>query len=159
MFAPELVDRILDNVPVGRLAQIDDRGHAQGLPFVFGRVGNALWSPVDGKPKKRASLERLDWIAAHPEVCVVVDHYCEDWSQLWWLKLYCHGEVVRGTHAEWEQAVGVLETKYPQYATVPLFSGEPTMIRLERLEWKSWSVGGPGVVEAWLNREYAAPGR
>jgi PPOX class probable F420-dependent enzyme len=156
VFPAALVDRILDTAPVGRLAQIDDRGAAQALPFVFARVAGALWSPVDGKPKRHARLRRLAWIAEHPEVCVLIDHYGEDWSQLWWLKLYCRAEVHHDGHPVWPRAANALRDKYAQYAQTPLFAGEPTMIRLQWRDWRSWSAGGAGVVEAWLQREAAA---
>jgi len=87
VFSTSLVERLLDAVPVARLAQIDHRGGVHALPFVFTRVGCALWSPVDGKPKNHARLSRLAWIEEHPEVCVLVDHYGPDWSGLWWIKL------------------------------------------------------------------------
>ncbi len=153
MFVEDLVERIADAAPVGRLAQIDGHGFPQALPFVFARVGNALWSPVDGKPKKHARLSRLDWIAAHPDVCVLIDHYDADWSQLWWLKLYCRAEVFRHAHSEWEQATRVLAQKYGQYEQTPMFSGDPTMIRFEWREWKSWSAGGEATVFEWLANE------
>jgi PPOX class probable F420-dependent enzyme len=152
MFASTLVERILDTASVARLAQIDDRGAAQALPFVFARVADALWSPVDGKPKRHPRLSRIAWIAKRPEVCVLVDHYGEDWSQLWWLKLYCRAEVCHDVHPGWQRAAAALREKYAQYAEVPLFSGDPTMIRLQWHDWKSWSAGG---VEGWLATEKA----
>lgn len=156
MFAKNIVERIADAAPVARLGQLDEEGHPQALPFVFARTGDALWSPVDGKPKKHARLSRLAWIAKHPEVCVLVDHYADDWSRLWWLKLYCHAEVFRGSHPEWEQAITKLGQKYDQYAATAMFSGDPTMIRFEWREWKSWSAGGDAAVLAWLKSETRA---
>lgn len=156
MFAASLVERLLEAAPVARLAQIDDRGNAQALPFVFVRLADALWSPVDGKPKRHARLSRLTWITERPEVCVLVDHYGEDWSQLWWLKLYCHAEIFRENHPQWNQAVAALTKKYAQYADISLFSGNPTMIRLQWREWKSWAAGGVTSVEAWLAAEKTA---
>jgi PPOX class probable F420-dependent enzyme len=141
---------------VARLAQIDNQGRVQVLPFVFARVGSALWSPVDGKPKKHARLSRLDWIAEHAEVCVLIDHYAADWTRLWWLKLYCRAEVHRGEHLEWEQAETALMEKYPQYAETPLYAGDPTMIRFECRKWKSWSADGGANAAAWLEAEVAA---
>lgn len=158
MFSAALVERILDTAPVARLAQIDDRGEAQALPFVFARVADALWSPVDGKPKRHARLSRLAWIAERPEVCVLIDHYGADWSQLWWLKLYCRAEVFRGDHPQWESAAAALAEKYAQYGDIPIFSGDPTMIRLQWREWKSWSAAAAGV-EAWLAAEKTAQRR
>ena len=34
----------------------------------------------------RPALRRLDNIAANPAVCLLVDHYEDDWSRLWWVR-------------------------------------------------------------------------
>jgi PPOX class probable F420-dependent enzyme len=142
MFQPILVQRILDAFPIARLALNDAQGLPQALPFVFVRIGQSLWSPVDGKPKRHARLSRLDWIVERPEVCVLIDHYDENWSRLWWLKLFCRGKICHGDHADWQLAVTGLTDKYPQYATTPVFSGEPTMVRFDYHSWKSWAAAG-----------------
>lgn len=159
MFEKDLVEGIVDVAPVARLGQRDERGLPQTLPFVFARVGNALWSPIDGKPKKNTRLSRLAWIEKHPEVCVLIDHYENDWGQLWWLKLYGRAEVFHDTHVEWEQALRTLGQKYAQYAEIPILSDDPTMIRIEWDRWKSWAAGGEAAVWTWLRTESAAPER
>lgn len=150
MFSPELVERILDTAPVARLAQKDLEGGPQALPFVFARVERSLWSPVDGKPKKRAKLSRLDWVAAEPQVLVLVDHYTDDWTQLWWLKLFGHATVVGEREPGWSEAIRGLAAKYPQYRETPMFAGVPTMVRIDIEHWKSWASSG----EAALRRRY-----
>ena len=153
MFEKNLVDRLVDIAPVARLGQKDERGLAQTLPLVFVRVGNALWSPIDGKPKKSTRLNRLVWVDMHPDVCVLIDHYEDDWAQLWWLKLYGQAAVFRRSHSEWEQAINLLGQKYRQYEETPMLTGEPTMIRIELGLWKSWAAGGESAVWDWLERE------
>jgi PPOX class probable F420-dependent enzyme len=153
VFSKSTVERILDRFPVARLGQLDDAGLAQALPFVFVRAAGALWSPIDGKPKKRAALDRIGWIENHPDVCILVDHYEADWTKLWWLKLFCDGRVIRGSHEHWSAAVGALAAKYPQYPDVPMFIGEPTMLRFEIKRWKSWAAQGDEALEAWLASE------
>lgn len=148
MFSADLVERILDTMPVACLAQQDLNGGPQALPFVFTRVGRSLWSPVDGKPKKRAQLSRLEWIAADPRVLVLVDHYEDDWSQLWWLKLAGHASVVDEHEPGWQDAVSGLAGKYPQYEQTPMFAGKPTMVRIEILHWKSWACSGESAVRS-----------
>ena len=87
VIAPELVTAILDRAPVGRLVLCDLGDRPQGLPFVFARVDDAIYSPIDGKPKRRAELSRLAWIERRPEASVIVDHYEADWSRLWFLSI------------------------------------------------------------------------
>lgn len=142
MFSADLVERILDATPVARLAQKDLDGDPQALPFVFSRVAHGLWSPIDGKPKKRPQLSRLEWIAADPQVLVLVDHYEDDWTQLWWLKLSGRASIVDEHEPGWHEAVGGLASKYPQYGQTPMFAGVPTMLRIEILHWKSWAFSG-----------------
>ncbi len=150
MFSPELVERILDTAPVARLAQKDLDGGPQALPFVFARIERILWSPIDGKPKKHAKLSRLDWLAAAPQVLVLVDHYADDWTQLWWLKLFGEATVVNEHEPGWGGAVRELSVKYPQYRETPMFVGVPTMVRIEIDRWKSWASSG----EDALRRRY-----
>jgi PPOX class probable F420-dependent enzyme len=151
MFTLSLVEKIIDQMPVARLAQLDDEGAVQVLPFVCARVGNTFWSPIDGKPKKHAGLRRLEWIAEHPQVCVLFDHYADDWSQLWWLKLFCNAASYQGDHEDWDKAIQAVTGKYPQYTETPLFLGPPTMIRFDVTGWKSWSAGSEAAVEALLH--------
>jgi len=57
---------------------------------------------------------------------------------------------VRAPHEQWERAAAGLQRKYPQYQAIPMFAGEPTMIRFAYARWKSWSAGGAVAAEAWL---------
>jgi len=150
VFSSALVEHFLDTAPVARLAQIDPDGQAHALPFVFARIGRSLWSPVDGKPKRHARLSRLNWIGERPEVCVLVDEYVSDWTRLWWLKVFCRAEVVRGEHRDWHSAETALAEKYPQYGSIPMFAGEPTMVRFEIVEWRSWAAAGDAALEQGL---------
>jgi PPOX class probable F420-dependent enzyme len=82
-----LLNRLLDTVPVARLALLDGDERPYALPIVFARVGASLWSPVDGKPKRHGRLARLARIRRSPEVSVLIDDYADDWRRLWWLRL------------------------------------------------------------------------
>ena len=58
------------------------------VPITFALLpGDRLVSIVDQKPKSTTRLRRLDNIRAHPEVTVLVDHYEDDWTRLWWVRL------------------------------------------------------------------------
>ena len=75
---------------------------------------DTLVSVVDGKPKRSANLLRLANVRAHPAVSVLVDHYDDDWTRLWWVRLDGVAEVVVDG-ADHEYALSLLEAKYPQY--------------------------------------------
>jgi PPOX class probable F420-dependent enzyme len=119
---------------VGRLATIDSDGRAAMVPFGFVLDGQTLFSSVDQKPKSTTRLRRLDNIRRDPRVTVLVDHYEDDWSRLWWVRLRGRGRVIdRGP--ERDRAVGLLVEKYPQYRDSPP-SGP--VIAIEVDEWRGW---------------------
>jgi PPOX class probable F420-dependent enzyme len=89
------------------------------VPFVYALDGGGrIVSAVDHKPKRPERLQRLDNIRAVPEVTVLVDHYDEDWSTLWWVRARGVAEVVEpaaGRDADHAGAIAALVAKYPQY--------------------------------------------
>lgn len=141
-FAEEAVARILERWPVARLALLDEAGEPRQLPIVFAPAEGALWSPVDGKPKRSADLARLRLLELHPRVSLLLDEYADDWSRLWWLELRGRAEVVRAEREADARVAGpaaALRTKYPQYASTPLFVGAPTLIRVTVENARGWA--------------------
>ena len=100
--------------PVARLATVDAGGRPRVVPCCFALDGDVAYSAVDHKPKRSARLARLDDIRANPAVCLVVDHYEDDWSKLWWVRLDGTARVVEDG-PEWERGVELLVAKYAQY--------------------------------------------
>ena len=99
---------------VGRLASIDATGRPHVVPICFAVAGNAIVSVVDHKEKRTLELRRLDNVRQNPAVQLLVDHYADDWSLLWWVRVSGEGRVVEGG-AERDDAIDVLATKYVQY--------------------------------------------
>jgi PPOX class probable F420-dependent enzyme len=118
------------------LATLRADGGAALVPIVFAHVEGALWSPIDGKPKRSAELARLTHIAGDARVSVLLDAYSEDWSRLWWLRIEGSATAVRDDLARAEAA---LCAKYPQYAATPLHAGEAQLLRIELARVTSWS--------------------
>jgi PPOX class probable F420-dependent enzyme len=84
------------------------------VPICFAVAGDRLVSAVDQKPKRTVHLRRLENIRRSPDVQLLVDHYDDDWSVLWWVRMSGHGRVVdRGATAE--EAIDALARKYAQY--------------------------------------------
>lgn len=131
----EIVESLLDTWPVARLATVTADGDPHLVPIVFARAADALWSPVDGKPKTTPHLARLAHIAAHSRVCVLLDHYAADWQTLWWIRVDATATLEAG-HPEAEAA---LRAKYPQYRETPLFRGAPTLLRIVPMAVAGWS--------------------
>ena len=84
MFATE-AGRLFAAAPVARLATVGPDGCPHLVPVVFAVDGDVVYTAVDGKPKVSLRLRRLANIAARPQVSLLVDHYDDDWSRLWWV--------------------------------------------------------------------------
>ncbi len=108
------------------------------MPIVFARAGGALWSPVDGKPKRGGELARIRHVARDSRVSLLIDAWHADWAALWWLRLEGRASVTREEASGFAAAAHALRAKYPQYAQVPLFRGAPTLLRIEIARCRSW---------------------
>lgn len=132
--AQEARDRVA-HAAVGRLATLDSDGRPNLVPFCFALAGETLYTSVDAKPKRSRRLRRVENIRARPDVTVIVDHYEEDWSRLWWVRLRGKGRVLEEAD-ERERALALLAAKYEQYRVQPP-AGPVIAIDIE--EWRAWS--------------------
>jgi PPOX class probable F420-dependent enzyme len=70
---------------VARLATVGVRPHL--VPVTFALVGDdTIVTAIDHKRKRTTALQRLKNIKANPQVAVLVDHYDDDWTGLWWVR-------------------------------------------------------------------------
>ncbi len=99
---------------VGRLATVTEIGTPHVVPCCFAVEGDRLYSAVDGKPKSTTALKRLANIRAQPAASLVVDHYAEDWTELWWVRVDGTATVVESSD-ERQLALDALAAKYEQY--------------------------------------------
>ena len=97
--------------------------------------GERLFNAVDGKPKRSRDLRRLRNLRARPWATVLVYHYEEDWTRLWWARLRGLAEVLEDGDAA-RRALALLIAKYPQYERDPP-AGPVVAMRLA--EWHGWS--------------------
>jgi PPOX class probable F420-dependent enzyme len=140
------IEEILGRWPVADLATLGDDGRPHLVPIVFARVGGALWSPIDGKPKSGRELARIRNLRRDPRVTLLLQHYDDDWTRLWWLRLAGEAQVLRVTESDGaRRAAAALRAKYPEYARVPLTGPEGIMLRI--------AVGAP---RSWCASEAAA---
>ena len=104
------------------------------VPVTFVLDGDVVRTAVDAKPKRSPRLARLDDIAGDPRVSLLVQHWDEDWSRLWWVR--ADGEAaVSDDRDELAAATAALRAKYPQYAEVPV-TGPVIVVRVRR--WRHW---------------------
>ena len=108
----------LDAAPVARLATVRPEGTPHLVVITFARDGDRLVTAVDQKPKRTSALQRLRNIEVHPDVSLLVDHYEDDWAQLWWVRVDGVAEVVTEEPRRAE-LLPPLVAKYPAYRDEP----------------------------------------
>ena len=89
---------------------------------------------MDAKPKTTQRLRRLTNIERNPQVSLLVDHYDEDWTQLWWVRV----DGIATIHREgstMQAGRELLRTKYAQYQSVSLTG---PVIAVDVRRWSSW---------------------
>lgn len=117
-----------------RLGTADAEGRPHLVPATFAISGDTIVIAVDHKPKRSTNLKRLRNIIENPAVALLVDHYEDDWTQLWWVR--ADGVAVVEPDGTKLEQVELLVSKYPQYQeTRP--SGQVIVVSVRR--WSGWS--------------------
>lgn len=130
----DLRGRVADE-QVARLATVDPDGRPHLVPIVFALLGDTLYSAVDAKPKRSRTLRRIENARERPAVTVLVDHYEDDWTQLWWARLRGRARVLdEGEEAA--RALAALVVKYEQYREA---APELPVLAVDVDEWRAWS--------------------
>jgi PPOX class probable F420-dependent enzyme len=120
--------------PVARLATVTPEGVPHLVPVVFAVDQGRIYTAIDAKPKTTQRLRRLTNIERNPHVSLLVDHYADDWTQLWWVR----ADGVATIHADDEAmrtGYRLLRAKYVQYQSVPL-NGPVIVVEVRR--WAGW---------------------
>jgi len=123
---------------VGRLATVDASGTPHLVPLVFALDETTIVWAVDQKPKRSRDLKRLANIRANPNVELLVDHYDEDWTALWWVRASGPCRVL-SDHREVDRAIELLLTKYEQHRAHPP-RGPFLAIEVVHVRW--WEAAG-----------------
>lgn len=124
-----------EQAPVAALATVSPSGAPHLVPIVFALLDDVVYTAVDAKRKSTKNLRRLANIEANPHVCMLVDHYADDWTQLWWVRADGMAAVHRGGE---EMGTGyyLLRRKYSQYQRIAL-DGPVVTVQVQR--WSSWT--------------------
>ncbi len=145
MKRPQLLQHLASS-RVARLATVDAGGRPHIVPLVFAVNDDAdrIYSAVDYKPKRTHQLKRLDNIAVNPAVALLVDHYDDDWSRLWWVRVDGTAAVI-DTGPQWERAIAALAAKYAQYRGHPP-DGSAIVVTIDRIS--GWAADEPSARES-----------
>jgi PPOX class probable F420-dependent enzyme len=127
---------------VARLATADANAHPAVIPVCYVFDGARIYSPLDEKPKSVAaqSLKRVRNIEANPRVALLIDDYCEDWSNLQYVLVSGVAEIVEPGGEEHARAVTLLRDKYHQYQAMAIESAP--IIKITPTRIKQWSYRG-----------------
>jgi PPOX class probable F420-dependent enzyme len=142
---------------VARLATADADGRPYIVPVCYAFDGARFYSPLDEKPKRTAAaqLKRVRNIEAQPEVSLVIDRYDDDWSQLAYVQVAAHAELLAPEDEGHATAVVLLRERYPQYRTMALEQSQ--LIAMAPTAVTSWRVAAEDAEQqtnSWLE-----PGR
>jgi PPOX class probable F420-dependent enzyme len=120
---------------VARLATVTPDGRPHVVPCCFALVDDTVVSAVDDvKAKSSRTLQRVANLRATPVATLVVDHYDDDWSTLWWVRVDGAARVL-DAGPDREVALDALVAKYPQYAVA---RPPGVVIALDVARWASW---------------------
>lgn len=140
---PGWARELLDHSPLGHLSYLDDRDRPRVLPVTYAVSGDALWTAIDHKPKRKPAdrIARVRYLRRRPEAALCVDHYEDDWSRLAWVQAIGSIEIRErdGGDGATSAALENLRAKYANYVEEPP-EGPFMALRPERV--LCWRAGG-----------------
>lgn len=121
---------------VARLATLRSDGTPRLVPITFVLVDGLICSAVDDlKPKSGRRLARLDDVERDPRAALIADHYTEDWTQLWWVRVDGRASVHRDGPTR-KAALDALTAKYPPYRAA---RPDGALLVIDPTHWSGWS--------------------
>lgn len=122
--------------PVLRLATVASDGQPHVIPCTFAVDSlERIAIGVDNKPKSTIDLRRLRNIADNPRVSLIVDHYDDDWNNLWWARADGVATIERSGDAH-TRLWALLRSSYPQYDG-QILEGPVIVVTVET--WSGWA--------------------
>jgi PPOX class probable F420-dependent enzyme len=107
------------------------------VAVTFVVIGLNVVHMVDEKPKTTPHLQRLRNVEATPTASLLVDHYDEEWTSLWWVRVDGEVTVEKDTRNWWE-AHTRLKGKYRQYRNHPP-NGPAIFLSIDHVSYWQWS--------------------
>ena len=129
--------KLFAQVRIAHLATADSKAAPHVIPVCFAYDGPCIYSVIDQKPKRSGAmdLKRVRNILTNPRVALVLDHYEEDWSKLWYLLVTGRAELLE-SGTEHQKAIELLREKYPQYQRMSIENSPVIKIKMTKLiDW------------------------
>ncbi len=139
----ESVRATLESARHGYLSTASIAGEPHLQPVVFQALDDSIYIAIDEKPKTTLHLRRLTNIEENPQFALLIDHYDDDWSRLWWILLRGPADVLWPDQWDADEAARVfaaLRAKYPQYE--PMSLEQRPLLRLRPTRITRWSASG-----------------
>ena len=132
---PAIAEERVAQARVGRLATVNAKGRPHIVPVCFALHRGRIVTAVDAKPKATTQLARLENVHATGRASLLVDHYEEDWTRLWWVRVDGPAAVTDD-----DAAISTLAAKYEQYR-----NQRPAgpVIAIDPERWRSWIPSEP----------------
>ena len=120
----------------GVLATLNAARGVDAVPVVFAWDSGRILVPVDTvKPKRSTNLRRVRNVQDDPRCVLLVDHYSDDWDELWWVRVDGWASVIEDERGL-QEPLDVLASRYEQYR-VRRPAGPVILIQADH--WKGWS--------------------
>lgn len=139
---PLAVARRLKQARVARLATIDADQRPHIVPICFAFDGKVFYTAIDQKPKRVSPqrLSRLRNIRRRPRVALLIDHYEDDWTRLWYALIRGRANLLPASdRRQRASALRRLRAKYPQYAR-GMLTDEAAIIRIRPQQTRWWAM-------------------
>jgi PPOX class probable F420-dependent enzyme len=130
----EVMRQRVSEARVGRLATMSADGRPHVVPCCFALSGTGIYTAVDAKPKSSRRLQRVRNLEGNPATALLVDHYEDDWTNLWWVRLDGIAHIV-GVGTQRDAALALLAAKYVQYQREP---PPGPVIAISIRTWRAW---------------------
>ncbi|GCE11566.1 TIGR03668 family PPOX class F420-dependent oxidoreductase [Tengunoibacter tsumagoiensis] len=113
--APE--EAFVQRQRVARLATVDEHGTPYLVPICYAYQRPDFAIALDEKPKTVAvtQLKRVRNILLRHEATLLIDQYSDDWSQLGYLQLFCHADLINPSDERHNKMLPLLRARYRQY--------------------------------------------
>ena len=107
----------------GVLGTVGPNGDVNLVPVVYAVDGvQRILVPIDRvKAKTTIRLQRLENVRSDPRCSLLVQHYEDDWSRLWWVRVTGMGR--EASDAEIAIFRPLLMERYPEYERLDAIAG------------------------------------
>jgi len=144
---------LLRKWPIARFSTVSATGRPHTVPVVFCQHGRVIFSPLDGKRKRTARLQRFANLATNPKATLLLDDYTADWKHLWWVRIDGEADWFEPDPREAEMIASSLLEKYPQYQAPAMMFDTTAYLRLRPAKVSAWAQSdSPETITAAVGR-------